>query len=317
MKKIIYSLFAVCAMLGFTACGDDDDWTAGDPDSPDSPGVFFADDNSFAFQFESGLETPAMSIHLKRLNAENAVTVPLTSTVDDEHIKVPESVEFAAGQTDAYIIVNATGIPERTTFNMEISVPEAYRTLYGQGSDVYNGTVVIVSWIEIDTNFKYRYCDGNNQTLYTAGYGTLSFLAGTNKYKLSNFMGSGMDFMFELDSTQSGCSTTFIGINPLTNYLATGNDYDCWYLYDTDKGDYPSWSIDDKQIKYFYAYGVGYSYLHFMDVTDPDDYDYGCFSGYFCEYSDTESDGEYWVWTYVWCYFDVPDDIRDQLSYKK
>jgi hypothetical protein len=310
MKHIFYSLIAICTALGFTACDDDDNnWAPGEAESADSPGVFFTDDNDYSFEFESGMGEETFELHLKRLNATNAVTVPLTATVDDSHIVVPSSVDFAAGETEATITVNCEGLPERQTFNFSIAVADGYKTAYGKGSDTYQGTVAVVSWVTLDPNFKYTYYNSSSQRVYTATYGEWQLLEGSNKMKLTNFMNSGKDFMFTLDSTQSGCSTTYIGINPIYNfyYDTSATDYGCWYFYDDANQVNPSWTMaDGEPVYYLYVYGVGYSYFNLNDG-------YGCFSTYFVP----DEEANEWNWIYVWCYFTIPDEYVGNIPYTK
>lgn len=309
MKHILYSFIALCTALGFTACDDEnDDWTPGEAESADSPGVFFSADNAYSFEFESGMGDEIIELHLQRLNSTNAVTVPLTSTVDNSNIKVPASVEFAAGQTDATISINCNGVPEREKLKFSISIPDEYKTLYGQGTDSFEGTVAVVAWVTIDPEVKFTYYDSNNKRVYDPSYSEWQLLEGSSKMKLTNFMNSGKDLMFTLDSTQTGCSTTYIGVNPIYNYYydAAGADYDCWYFYDTENDKMPdAWTmVNGEPIAFCYLYSDGYSYFNLDDS-------YGCFTAYF------SATGDDWTWVYVWFYFNVPDEYVGNIPYTK
>lgn len=303
MKYILNTLLAAAAVFTFTACDDDDDWTPGKEVSADSPAVYFAESNTFSHEFETDDHT--FELTLKRLNTKNAVTVPLNTTTDNSSITVPSSVTFEAGQEEATITVDCSGIPTKQQFNINIAIPDDYSTPYAKGFDTYAGTVAVVEWVTIDPNFKYTYYDSSNAKVYNPTYGTFQMLEGSNKLKLTNFMNSGKDFIFNLDATQSGCSSTYIGINPIYNYSWVGGDYDCWYFYDEQNEEFPTWTMaDGEPITYFYAYGVGYSYLNLTD-------EYGCFSCYLAPDEDT------WNWVYVWCYFSIPDEYKDKIPYTK
>jgi hypothetical protein len=310
MKYILNTFLAAAAVFTFSACNDDEDnWKAGDPVSDDSPAVYFADDNTFSQEFETDDHT--FQLHLKRLNAASAVTVPLESTVDDSNIVVPQSVTFEAGQTDAYITVDCTNIPSLQQLKYTITIPESYGTPYAAGTDVFDGTVAIVEWRLVDDTFLYYYYDTGSTMMHPKATGELWYLEGSSvngavKLKLTNFMESGKDLIFHLDATQSGCSETYIGIVPDYNYYYDPNntDYGCWYFYDQTNEEWPSWTLSDgHQVDYAYVYGVGYSYFNLESG-------YGCFSCYLTD--DTWAD-----YYQVWTYFDIPDDLKDKITYAK
>jgi hypothetical protein len=303
MKYILNTLLAAAAIFTLSACDDDDNWTAGEETAEDSPAVYFDKSNAFTHEFETDDHT--FELTLKRLNTKDAVTVPLQSVADNDQIIVPSSVTFEAGQSEATITVDCTNIPTKQVFNFSITIPEAYRTVYGEGFDVYSGSVSVVEWVVIDPNFKYTYYDSSNAKVYEPTYGTFEMLEGSSKLKLTNFVNSGKDFIFTLDATQSGCSSTYIGINPVYNYYWVGGDYECWYFYDETNEEYPAWTMGNGEpITYFYAYGVGYSYFNLNSS-------YGCISAYMAPDEDT------WNWVYVWFYFTIPDEYQGKIPYTK
>lgn len=294
-------------MLGFSACDDDNDWEPGEAENADSPAVYFSKDNASTFEFET--DNHKFDLTIKRLKTSDAITVPLKSTVGNENIIIPSSVTFAAGQEEAVITVDCTNIPVKEVFDIKIEIPEEYCTKYAQGFDVYSGTVAIVEWVVLDPNFKYTYYDSSNNKVYNPTYGELQMLEGMNKYRLTNFMNSGKNFTFALDATQSGCSSTYIGVKPLDNYVydISNGSYGCWYFHDDTNDIYPSWTMaDGEPVYYFYAYGVGYSYFNLNDS-------YGCFSAYFVP----DENQDEWNWTYVWCYFSIPEEYQGKLLYTK
>jgi hypothetical protein len=87
-------------------------------------------------------------------------------------------------------------------------------------------------------------------------------------------------------------------------YDPNNTDYGCWYFYDQTNEEWPSWTLSDgHQVDYAYVYGVGYSYFNLESG-------YGCFSCYLTD--DTWAD-----YYQVWTYFDIPDDLKDKITYAK
>lgn len=300
----LYKYMLITASLTLTACAtdNDDDWTPGPAVSADSPAVFFAQDNETTYEFEDG-DRQLVPLHLKRLNSKDAVTVPLTLQTSDlagSGIKLPADVEFAAGQTDAYVNLDCTGIPQGASYNVTVTIPEQYTTPYGTGSSYYSGTVSLVEWTYVcDITYSFE-----SSGTYILGQpeGQLLMLESSGKMKATNFLGSGLPLVFRLDATTDNATSKYLDMVPLLNaYNYVGDSYGMWSLYDQATGEYPSWSPDGvTTVTGFDAYRAGYTSFVIND---------GYFSimGYIY-YPDGSDE-----WITAYGSFTIPEDMRDKI----
>lgn len=298
----LYKYMLITASLTLTACAteNDDDWTPGPAVSADSPAVFFAQDNETTYEFEDG-DQQLVPLHLKRLNSDAAVTVPLTlQTVEpaEAGIKLPASVEFAAGQTDAYVNLDCTGIPQGVRYNVLVTIPAEYTTPYGAGTSYFHGTVSQVEWTFV-SNITYTF-ERNGEYILGEPTGQLLMLPSSGKMKATNFLGSGLPLIFRLDATTPNATSKYLDMVPLLNaYNYVGDSYGMWSLYDQATGEYPTWSPDNvTTITGFDAYRAGYTSFVIND---------GYFSimGYIYYPDDTDE------WVTAYGSFTIPDDMRD------
>lgn len=133
----IDKLFVIGAMLvgafAFSACSDDDDYKAGEP----------AGENNVTFLTYSNpvMEKTATSfdVVLNRHTTQGTLSVPLEKLIVPEGWNVPETANFAAGDSLATITVTpAADMSLNTDYDFVLRVPESYTNSYMQKNDEVN-----------------------------------------------------------------------------------------------------------------------------------------------------------------------------------
>lgn len=102
MKKYINSLFlAAMAVITFTACSSDDDYQGAEV--PTNAQVYF--DKALESTINISKDASEFTVPVNRIKADEAATVAITATDEDAFFTVPASVNFAAGETTANIVI--------------------------------------------------------------------------------------------------------------------------------------------------------------------------------------------------------------------
>lgn len=298
-NKTIYTLLAAAA-LSLTACNDSDDWNPGPELPEDSPAIYFSSENPGDIEFED-YDIKSINLTLLRNNSDAAIDVPLTLEAGDVNFKLPQTVHFDAGQKQVNAVLDCEGIPAGQSFKIKVSIPAQYADTYGAGSTVYEANVMVVAWEEL-CPVTYTY-NVNSSWLSTEPQGKLMAQTGTDKLRLTNFAGSGVDLMFRLDATTGGASASEPDIVPYHNVEYIDNDeYGSWYFFDQAIGDYPVWSIDSYTVSLFTVYREGYSNFSWTDQAARKG------SMVFTGYLDFE-DGSF-AWSYIYADFTLPEGVN-------
>lgn len=298
---------AVGVCIALSACDGDsksEPWQPGPEVDPASPQVYFTADNEYAFDFTEE-DVKSIPVSLGRLNTQGACRVPLTLTAGDAHITLADTAVFADGQDQCTIHIDCEGIPLRQRFDIAVAIPADYATPYAQGSDTYTATVAVVAWETIDDNVEYFF-EQDGSYVYGEPHGALMYLDGSDKLKFTNYLGSGLDLIFTLDASSTGCSVDALDIVPLyNNYNEEGSEWNCWYLCDEATATYPSWTTDDGATLFtlWYVYRAGYSYFSI-------DEGFAAWWGYM-----TLGDGSA-PWLRAWATFQIPAELRDKIQYR-
>ena len=133
----IDKLFVIGAMLvgafAFSACSDDDDYKAGEP----------AGEHNVTFLTYSNpvMEKTATSfdVVLNRHTTQGTLSVPLEKLIVPEGWNVPETANFAAGDSLATITVTpAADMSLNTDYDFVLRVPESYTNSYMQKNGEVN-----------------------------------------------------------------------------------------------------------------------------------------------------------------------------------
>ena len=143
MKKNIYSMFlAVIALVGFNACSDSDNdyqWA----DVPTNAQVYFSKD--LPTQQNISNKTNSFTIPVSRVKTDEAISVGISLTSDDDFLSAPASVTFAAGQATANVTLSYD--PEALVYDQfksaTLTITDAnYTTPYGASSYTFKAGVL-------------------------------------------------------------------------------------------------------------------------------------------------------------------------------
>jgi len=259
--KNIYAALAFTASLLLGACSDNNNDNHIGPQLPeDNPGVYFPLAESYYYEF-SGDDIREIPVTVARTKTKGELTVPLSIKAPDANLTIPASAVFADGQAQVSFTVDCSGLPAKQLCQFSVSVPDGYSTPYGQGSETYEAKVLVLgNWEPIATDVTYKFEDYDFVEIYGDATGELLTLEGTGRYKLTNFLGSGLDINFSIGK-KVGSNYDFV---PLNNYISyeeyygSPSDFGCWYFYDSENDKWPTWSPDGSENKISYPLMYGY-----------------------------------------------------------
>lgn len=271
MKAIYKSLIMLAACVGTLTSCSDDNWAPGPDDAAGCMTVFFGQLPSYNIEIEAD-DSHVISVPVSRANYDLAATVPLKVSETMQGVVIPESVVFEAGQKTAVLNIDVTGTPSKTSGKIVLDIDPKYVGLYGAGGTSLTLNVTMAgAWVPVGEATVY-YDDWTwTWTLYPSEKVTIYNLEGTTNFKIQNFVGSGLDFVFTCsDPSGSGY------FKPLKNYY-TCVEYDSsysysetdFYLYNTEEQEWPAaWSVDGSSplISYYTVYNDDdYSTFDFTD----------------------------------------------------
>ena len=281
----------------FASCSDDDNkFEPGPAPAADCPSVFFVAPSATKYTFTAE-DIPEVTVDTKRGNTEKEISMPLEVVADlpegDGQFIVPSTVDFAAGEAETSFKIDCSKLPTKTECTLTLKVPEAYSNPYSAGLDAVTFNVTVSGTWELyakDAKFAF-------QSKFGDVYSDIYAIQGTNRFKIVNFLDSGLDLQFEVSDT------SYSHIIPLNNFIsyndAFGTDddaYNCWLLYDSANESYPVWSPGNTgtDIEYAIVYGWGggvdYTYINFNKGN-------GCITLQTCI-------GGNWSYIYVYFYFE-------------
>lgn len=298
MKKFIYQITLMLAMvLGFTACDDknDSDYVPGEPTPENSMQVYF--DAANASDFIVAPENTSVDITVSRGNTTEAAEVPIICKQKADELTIPSSVKFEAGQKTATLTIELGQLEENKQYNFSLAIDEAYADHYAKldGATSYSGYVVETTWKTYINNVKMTWTVGGVQQTWNTEIERLGTL---NRYRIRNFVDSGLDFTFTIGGVADTGTSGDYKMEPYDNYY-NDNDgtADCFYLYDSAKGEYPNWTLGNKTISYLcimrsYTGAGDYTYISLSTG-------YGMIGTYYVDYTDGTSDS----YNYIELYF--------------
>lgn len=257
ISKLTYSLLAMAFVLA--SCSSDDDYAPGDPMPAGAVGAYFATDNPTSFSFTE--PTSSFTLKMKRVNSDEAATVPLVVEVDTAAIVVPQTVTFAKGEDMAELTVDIANINSERTYHVSISVEESQVDPYSEGVPTFEGTVFVGNpWKVIIPQAMFYY--SSTAALPTI-YSDICQYNDENRFRIDNFMGSGKDMEFQFDNG-------FNAANPLQSdgYISwlTPVELSNGYEYVTTEDGSYGWPLEGSSVGiYAFATYPGYSYAVFSE----------------------------------------------------
>ena len=149
-KYLVYIAVGLVGM--FTSCGDDNDYTPGEPTAAGCAALTFGENNSLSEELDPTAPTSA-TITVYRSNSDAQATYPLSVLSNTDNIfSVPQSVSFAAGAKEAEFEISFNNAEVGQTYSVEIALDDADVDAYSQ--DAYKTfvyTCVRVKWNTVGT----------------------------------------------------------------------------------------------------------------------------------------------------------------------
>lgn len=252
IKNIVY-LLAVLIGLTLAGCSDDDSYEPGPQTSPNCMQVYFLNTNE-ASKVIDATDEHAITLEVGRKQTAAAATVPIKILSHDEVLSIPETVEFAAGQSVSTIKISFPNAATATTYAYRIELDgsefiDPYTKL--EGSYKFSGSVLIAKWDVAIKEATFTF-----GSIFSAFKQDILQMEGTNKYKIENYLNSGTDLVFNVDPATGA-------ISMIGGYQSSAT---AWYFYnnDTEKIPIPCFPAGpDISINSFYLYlGASYTYLN-------------------------------------------------------
>ncbi len=199
MKSYKIMALLPALLMGMASCSDDNNWTPGPSDEGVDQGVFFDSDYDKLVVILAD-DAKEVNITMHRTKSEGAVTVPIVIEEADAGYEIPESVTFNDGELTANLKIRCENIPTSKQMPLKLSVGENFRHTYMSGSWSYASNVIVSGWVLVDDQptHKFMIHNGNWNFLYEDIELPFYQLEGTDRYRIGNFMNSGVDFEFEV-----------------------------------------------------------------------------------------------------------------------
>lgn len=279
--KRFYKIIATIApaiMVSLASCSDDYDYQPGTAIADDCPAVYFSNDNESLIEVKSDDATKTVSLKMCRVNTNGSVNVPIIVESKTDNITVPESVTFADGESTANLDVTYSEFTIGTKFSVRIADEYVNPYLKVNGSSTFTTSLTQVNKVcDVKYDISSRFAGVTGSTIYN--------YSGENRFIWTDFLGSGKDLKFRVDTSISGATFDMNYITKLSGDIVPLNyyykdDYGFHFVETGSTEDYVTWTpegaSDVVTSLYFYDVygGYSYSYINFTPATDYDGYGY-------------------------------------------
>lgn len=261
MMKIntFFYMAVICLGLGLSSCSDDE-YQRGEEPVPYNMTAYFSANNKAEYIFtpEDVAESSTLQLEVKRLQSDDAASIPVIVVDKDDIFKIPATVEFEAGESTATLNVEYAGIEEKKLCKFSIRLDENFIDPYKkvEGSDVYAASVFVSNWRQISKNVQFWFTNindkYNSKIFHSANFYQLE---GQNRFRFEDYLGSGIDMQFSIVPTKANITfsatdpNTWQGrLEPLSNYMDGGQValngvyYNCWWFM-KDASSFASWKL--------------------------------------------------------------------------
>lgn len=261
MMKIntFFYMAVICLGLGLSSCSDDE-YQRGEEPVPYNMTAYFSANNKAEYIFtpEDVAESSTLQLEVKRLQSDDAASIPVIVVDKDDIFKIPATVEFEAGESTATLNVEYAGIEEKKLCKFSIRLDENFIDPYKkvEGSDVYAASVFVSNWRQISKNVQFWFTNindkYNSKIFHNANFYQLE---GQNRFRFEDYLGSGIDMQFSIVPTKVNITfsatdpNTWQGrLEPLSNYMDGGQValngvyYNCWWFM-KDASSFASWKL--------------------------------------------------------------------------
>lgn len=307
MNKVMNKLLNIALFLGaglaFCACSNEDDSYEVGPQTPDNCiTAYFSNSNETAVVMSSDdfAADPTITLTVSREKADEAVTVPVIAEYGDAAFQIPSSVSFAAGESTANLTISFPTLQPYVEAKYSIRLGDDYVNHYAQvdGSDRFVGSVLVSRW---DVVTEEATCYPNNCFTTYRPVSAIYHLAGQNRFKMTNFFGTGLDINFKIDASNfdPDDSTSWVGeFVPLDHYKYDNIDGKVWWVMN-DENDYAGFDLDDGTHIYymnFYCDDSSYSWFRMSKLTSSGNYYLTLCAFMYTSEDDGEWNYLYWYW---------------------
>ena len=261
MMKIntFFYMAVICLGLGLSSCSDDE-YQRGEEPVPYNMTAYFSANNKAEYIFtpEDVAESSTLQLEVKRLQSDDAASIPVIVVDKDDIFKIPATVEFEAGESTATLNVEYAGIEEKKLCKFSIRLDENFIDPYKkvEGSDVYAASVFVSNWRQISKNVQFWFTNindkYNSKIFHNANFYQLE---GQNRFRFEDYLGSGIDMQFSIVPTKPNITfsatdpNTWQGrLEPLSNYMDGGQValngvyYNCWWFM-KDASSFAAWKL--------------------------------------------------------------------------
>ena len=257
--KTFFYMAVICLGLGLSSCSDDE-YQRGEEPVPYNMTAYFSANNKAEYIFtpEDVAESSTLQLEVKRLQSDDAASIPVIVVDKDDIFKIPATVEFEAGESTATLNVEYAGIEEKKLCKFSIRLDENFIDPYKkvEGSDVYAASVFVSNWRQISKNVQFWFTNindkYNSKIFHNANFYQLE---GQNRFRFEDYLGSGIDMQFSIVPTKANITfsatdpNTWQGrLEPLSNYMDGGQValngvyYNCWWFM-KDASSFASWKL--------------------------------------------------------------------------
>lgn len=250
--------------FALASCSDDNDYQPGTAVGDDCPNVYFSNNNESLIEVKSDDVSKTVTLELCRTNTKGSITVPIVVDSKTDNITVPESVTFADGDSIAYL--NATYSEFTIGTKFTVSIPDEYVNPYKK-VDGFSTFTASLSQLNKVCDVLYasncRFAGVTTSAIYN--------YSGENRFVFTDFLGSGLDLKFRVDTGVSGATFDMNDITKLSGDIVPLNYYykDDWgfhFVQTSSTDEYITWTPTGatEAVTSFYFYDVydGYSYSY-------------------------------------------------------
>ncbi len=317
IKNMLGTLLAAVVAVAFTACSDSDSYERAGKVAEGTATAYFASSNT-----ASEVLTPAeyadhqsFKLTVKRNNTAGDVSVPVVVDYADAVFTIPSAAVFKDGEAETAIEVGCPNLEQRKTYKFSIHLAEESTNPYlaTEGSPVFNYSILVASWVKVVSRAQMVW----DKTEFASSYSDIYWLEGQNRFRIENFLGSGIDLQFSIvakDSETGEYKADAFNANDRSTWHGAFVPYDhCmsdpyggsyWYfMSNAETEEYASWYPDGED-------HLGIEYINFYDSPTSEDYasvdlrgsttSYAAFLIPYVYYTDGTESG----YTYLYMYWD-------------
>jgi len=261
MKKI-FSLFAAATLMLVASCSEENTYSPGPASEVQGSGVFFY---SYDAQNMVDSESDSLEIWVMRTDSTTSLDVPIIIEQTAQCLHIEETVHFDKGDTATVLWLSYDNVQEGEEYPFKLRIPDDFANPYAEkeGSTRMISSVFRAKWENVCDTLMFGPQDG----AYPDQGCDLQYLPGRNRFRFTDFLGSGQPLEFSLKTgyDKDNIYKSKGQIVPLTNYYESG---DYWYF--TNGGEYDPWTPNGSEKTIDYMMFYNYEDYCFLDLNyDP------------------------------------------------